>query len=93
MNKLERSTMIKKMVSIYSQTLNKKSKWYNTDLLDYETGLTKVSDSELNRIYNNVYQLNDETSQFNKQVDKEEIKLLKAGMYNIDKMSPKNCLD
>jgi len=71
--------------------LNKNSKWYSEDVADFKSNLNKVSDSRIKEMYSNIVAFNSKS--FEKFVEKEERKLLKAGMYNMNNLKPQNCLD
>ena len=71
--------------------LNKNSKWYNDDVADFKSNLNKCSDSRIKEMYSNSIAF--DSKSFEKFVEKEERKLLKAGMYNMSNLKPQNCLD
>jgi hypothetical protein len=90
---MKKNEMIEKMVSYYKKTLNKKSKWFETDIEDYRANLLKLSMEALREKYLRLQQIEDENSNFNKDIKKYISKLNKAGMYNIENMKPCNVLD
>lgn len=79
------------LIENFRNSLNKKSKWYDSDLAEFKNNLDKVSESKILEMYNNMIAFNSKS--FEKFVEKEEQKLLKGGMYNINNLKPKNCLD
>ena len=85
--------MIAEMIEFKKRSLNPKSKWFTQDLQDYTDAVKRLSAPELLRAYNNIRAMNDKNSSFNKTVNKEILKMQKAGMYDVSRMSPKNALD
>lgn len=86
-----KSQMIETLVRNFKKSQNPNSKWYASDVKDFTMNVSKLSLKELEYRYNNSVAFNSKS--FDKMVEKEETKLLKAGMYNVNKMKPINALD
>lgn len=67
------------------------SRWYESDKVEFFAYIHSVSDEKLDRIYGNWIAM--ESPEFKKECDREINRLDKAGMYDIGKMKPENCLD
>lgn len=83
--------MKKALINDCKNRLNKNSKWYNDDVVDFKNNLNKCSDSRIKEMYNNSIVFNSKS--FEKFIDKEKEKLLKAGMYNMNNLKSQNSLD
>lgn len=83
--------MRKELIEMREKSLDKKSKWYNTDLQDYISFVKSRDKQELLRIYKNTCALNSDS--FEKTVQREINLLDKAGMFVAKNMTPKHMLD
>lgn len=85
------SEMKATLVKNYISGLNKSSKWYEQDIADYKCNIDNISNAKLKEMYDNSIAFNSKS--FEKIVAREESKLLKAGMFDINKLKPQNSLD
>ena len=83
--------MKKALISNHQSKLNKDSKWYHEDVADFKNNLNKVSDSRVKEMYRNMVAFN--SPSFEKWVEQEEGKMLKAGLFDMKNLKPQNCLD
>ena len=79
-----------KLIREYKKSLDKNSKWFNSDLENYKEGLKGKSSLQLKRMLDNIICLNGGNNEFNKEIEKEINKLDKAGMFNTSNMNPRN---
>lgn len=70
---------------------NKNSKWFTSDVKDYIGYINSVSASKLDLLYSNAIAFN--SPEFERNIEKEEKKMLKAGLYEMGNMKPVNALD
>jgi len=85
--------LITQCATLYAKTLKPTSKWFKSDIAEYKTFLGTLSITDIRTRLNKLQALADTKSTFNKQIEKEVQLLDKAGMFNMSKMQPKNCLD
>ena len=84
---------IKQVIALYKSTLNPKSKWYNDDLNSFIAIAETKTEAQLLQQLANLRAITGNDDRFNKVVEKEEKRMLKAGMFDIGNMQHKNALD
>ncbi len=79
-----------KLIKEYKKSLDKNSKWFNSDLENYKEGLKGKSSKDLQRMLDNIICLNGGNKEFNKKIVREINKLEKAGMFDVSSLSPRS---
>lgn len=88
---LDLTPLQKEVVAEYKKSANPNSKHYSQDLADFIRGIKTKTEGELKRNLANMKWLNSKQSE--QYVNHEVGKLDRAGMFNINRMKPKNALD
>lgn len=83
--------LINESVRLFTNTLDKKSKWYNQDLTDFKQRIQCASIEQIKASINNMSYAQSEKSEID--FNKETRRLEKAGMFNISNMKHINALD
>lgn len=78
-------------VRLFKATLNKSSKWYNQDLNDFISNVSKEDAAKSNELIGRMTYMR--SAKFEKEIAKEENRMLKAGLYETGNMTPTNALD
>lgn len=83
--------LITTAIQLFTNTLDKRSKFYSQDLADFKTKINSVSFEQLQSSVNNMSYMASKKSDLD--FDRETRKLDKAGMFNIGNMKSINALD
>jgi len=86
-------TTLNKVIELYKSTLNPSSKWYGSDLFNFISIAENKTEAELSQQLANLRAITGNDAKFNKEVEREEKRMLKAGMFDIGNMKHKNALD
>lgn len=70
---------------------NKKSKWFGQDVQDYSDNLVVQTSVRITELYNQALAF--DSLEFEAEVEAEEKKMDKGGMYDMGNMKPENALD
>lgn len=76
-----KESLIKQCVKLYSNSLNKSSKFYNDDLKDYEKYLQKLSIKDIKEKYGRISALNSKS--FENECKFEVNKMIGFGCYDM----------
>lgn len=86
-------TTLDQVIQLYKSTLNVNSKWYGSDMQTFISIAETKTEHELLQQLANLRAITGNDARFNKMVEREEKKMLKAGMYDVGNMKPENALD
>ena len=81
------------IIDLFKQSQNPNSKWYNDDVAAFIRVLKTKTTKEKQQQLANMRALAGLDPKFNAAVEKEEKRLVRAGMYDLGNMKPENALD
>jgi len=89
---MNRTQLEKEAIRLYTKA-NKSQKWFSEEINGFKAHIKAKPIQDLRQSVVNMKCLAGENINFNKEVDRLESELEKAGMYDIRNMKPQNALD
>lgn len=85
---MERKQIIAELVDFYASTLDRKSKWYKSDIMEFKVAVSMLNDRELSERYQRAKAY--KSTEFNDYVNAEISKMDNQGMFNVKNLKHGN---